>query len=80
MTAERYTAVFTGLLAEKKPREYYYLSMSEHPLGSGASSTLRCGLPPYEKLGRGIGFSDLPEWCQQLILDTYRRLWELCDL
>ena len=46
MSAERYTAVFTGAFAEKKPGEYLYLTMSEDPLGSGGSHTLRRGRPP----------------------------------
>jgi hypothetical protein len=34
VTAERYTAVFTGLLSLKKPGEYAYLRMSHDPFGS----------------------------------------------
>lgn len=76
MTAERYTAVFTGLLSLKKPGEYLYLTMDEDPLGSG-THTLRRDRPPYEKMGREISFEDLPERCRQLVLDTYRGLWDL---
>ena len=46
MSAERYTAVFTGAFAEKKPGEYLYLTMSEDPLGPGGSHTLHRGRPP----------------------------------
>jgi hypothetical protein len=35
VTAERYTAVFTGLLSLKKPGEYSYLRMGDDPLNSG---------------------------------------------
>lgn len=76
MTAERYTAVFTGLLSLKKPGEYLYLTMDEDPLGTGAR-TLRRDRPPYEKMGREIPFEDLPEGCRRLVLDTYRELWNL---
>jgi hypothetical protein len=77
VTAERYTAVFTGLLSVKKPGEYLYLPMSEDPRGPEGSGTLRCGRPPYELLGREVPFGDLPEGCQRLVLDAYRELWSL---
>jgi hypothetical protein len=76
VTAERYTAVFTGLLSLKKPGEYLYLSMDETPLGPG-TYTLRRDRPPYEKMGREIFFGDFPEHCRQLVLDTYGELWNL---
>ncbi len=76
MTAERYTAVFTGFLSAKKPGEYLYLSMSEDPLAPGGS-TLRRGRPPYGRMRRGIPFKDLPEDCRRLVLDTYKDLWGL---
>jgi hypothetical protein len=34
--AERSTAVFTGLLSQKKSADYPYLTMDEDPLGSGS--------------------------------------------
>ena len=76
MTAERYTAVFTGLLASKKNGEYLYVRMSEDPLGSG-DYTINRGRAPYGELGRGISFWDLPESCKRLVLDTYRKVWNL---
>ncbi|MDP8950780.1 MAG: hypothetical protein M3N18_00790 [Actinomycetota bacterium] len=76
MTAERYTAVFTGLFTGKKPGEYLYLSMSDDPLEPGGS-TLRRGRPPYERMGREISFEDLPKSCQRLVLGTYLDLWNL---
>jgi hypothetical protein len=76
VTAERYTAVFTGLLSVKKPGEYLYLTMSEDPLGRGGY-TLREGRPPRERTRGEIGFRDLPEGCRRLVLDTYRELWSL---
>ena len=76
MSAERFTAVFTGLLSLKKPGEYLYLRMSEDPLGSGGYTVNR-GRPPYGELGSGISFGDLPEACKSLVLDTYRKVWNL---
>ncbi len=78
MTAERYTAVFTGFFTGKKPGEYLYLSMSDDPLEPGGS-TLRRGQPPSERMGREISFEDLPESCQQLVLNTYWELWNLWE-
>ena len=77
MTAERYTAVFTGHYTEKKPGEYLYLTMSEDPLGVEGSYALHRGKPPGESLGCEIGVQDLPEGCRGLVLDTYRELWDL---
>jgi hypothetical protein len=76
VTAERYTAVFTGLLSLKKPGEYLYTRMDDDPLGSGGYTVSR-GRPPYGKLGREISFGDLPEGCKRLVLDTYLKLWSL---
>ena len=76
MTAERYTAVFTGLLSLKKPGEYLYMRVSEDPFGV-EGYTVSHGRPPYRKLGRGISFEDLPEGCRRLVLDTYRKMWNL---
>ena len=76
MAAERYTAVFTGLLSLKKPGEYTYLRMGEEPFGA-ESYTVSRGRPPYEELGREISFADLPENCKSLVLDTYRKMWDL---
>ena len=76
MIAERSTAVFTGLVSQKKSADYPYLTMDEDPLGSG-SYTLRRDRPPYEKLGRENSSENLPKGCRQLVLDTYRELWNL---
>ena len=76
MTAERYTAVFTGLFTGKKPGEYLYLSMSQDPLTPGGSA-LRRGRAPYERMGREVSFEELPEDCRRLVLDVYRELWDL---
>jgi hypothetical protein len=72
--AERYTAVFTGLYALKKPGEYPYLTMGEEPRGVGEGSTLARGRMPGERLGRKIPFWDLPEGCRRLVLEVYQRL------
>ena len=76
MTAERYTAVFTGLLTLKKPGEYPYLRIGQDPCGA-EGHTMSRGHPPYGELGREISFADLPEGCKNLVLDTYRRVWNL---
>jgi hypothetical protein len=76
VTAERYTAVFTGLLSLEKPGEYTYLRMGDDPLGSG-HHTLSQGRPPYGELGREISFTALPDGCKGLVLDTYRKMWNL---
>ena len=76
MTAERYTAVFTGLLSLKKPGEYLYVRMDDNPLGSG-SYTVSRGRTPYGKLGREISFEDLPEGCKNLVLNIYEEMWNL---
>ena len=76
MTAERYTAVFTGLLSLKKPGEYMYLCMGDNPLSAGRHTVDR-GRPPYGELGRGISYSGLPEGCKCLVLETYRKMWDL---
>jgi hypothetical protein len=76
VTAERYTAVFTGLLSVKKRGEYLYLTMSANPLGQGGC-TLRKGRPPRERMDGEIEFRDLPEGCRRLVLDAYRELWSL---
>ena len=76
MTAERYTAVFTGLLSLKKPGEYLYMRVSEDPFGVEDCMVSR-GSPPCRKLGHGISFEDLPAGCKRLVLDTYRKMWNL---
>ena len=75
MTAERYTAVFTGLLSLKKPGEYTYLRMGD-PTGVGGY-TIDHGRPPYGELGREIPYGDLPEDCKSLVLATYQTMWNL---
>ena len=76
VTAERYTAVFTGLLSLKKPGEYTYLRMGVDHRGFG-NHTVNLGRPPYGELGREVSFADLPEGCKGLVLDTYRKMWSL---
>jgi len=76
VTAERYTAVFTGLLSLKKPGEYTYLRMSDNPLVSGHYMFYQ-GRPPYGELGREISYVDLPENCKGFVLETYREMWDI---
>ena len=76
MSADRYTAVFTGLVHLKRPGEYPYLSMGGAKLGDGGGE-LRRGRPPYERMGREIRFEDFLEAFQAIVLDTYQELWGL---
>jgi hypothetical protein len=76
VTAERYTAVFTGLLSLKKPGEYLYVRMDDDPLHSGGYTVSR-GRQPYGELGCEISFGDLPEGCKDLVLDMYHKMWNL---
>jgi hypothetical protein len=76
VTAERYTAVFTGLFDLKKPGEYPYLTVNEDP-AANRGSELRRGRPPYEQMGREIQFEGLPEEVRAIVLDSYRELWGL---
>lgn len=75
MTAERYTAVFTGLYSLKEPGQYGYLTMRTEPEES--DGVLRRGEPPYGLMKREICFGDLPEECRRLVLGVYRELWNL---
>jgi hypothetical protein len=77
VTAERYTAVFTGSLSMRKPGEYPYLVMGRDPRRTGVGSALRRGRPPGERLRREIPFSELPAGCRRLVLDVYREIWGL---
>jgi hypothetical protein len=79
VTAERYTAVFTGLFDLKKPGEYPYLCMGTEPLAPDGSYTLRRSRPPYKRMGCEISFDRLPEDCKRLVVDVYRDLWGLQD-
>ena len=72
-TGERYTAVFTGLLDLKKPGEYPYLRMGD----DGPSAGGRRGRPPYSRLGREVGFEDLPQSVREEILRLYKDMWDL---
>jgi hypothetical protein len=75
VSAERYTAVFTGLFDLKRPREYPYLCIGEEPPAPYNSH----GRSPYERMGYEISFDDLPKECRRLVLDIYRDLWGLQD-
>lgn len=76
MTAERYTVVFAGLFDLKKPGEYPYLTMDEQSVENW-NYELHRRRPPYGEFGREIGFHDLPEECQALVLDVYAGMWDL---
>ena len=50
-----------------------------HPLGIGLheESSTQIDYPSYKHLGKKIKFQDLPEKCQQCVLQTYDDLWDL---
>ncbi len=76
MTAERYTAVFTGLFDLKKPGEYPYLTIDDARAGGGEGALHR-GRPPSGRMRREISFDDLPEERRAAVLEAYRGLWGL---
>jgi hypothetical protein len=76
VTAERYTAVFTGYFADKKPEEYLYLSMSEEPLEPGPASCL-AGTRPTRVWDARSRSKISQEDCRLLILGANRELWSL---
>ncbi len=81
-TADRYTVVFTGNYTYKTGRQHWYLGMSGnpfHPLGIGqhGESNTQIDYPSYSHLGKKIKFQDLPEKCQECVLQTYDHLWDL---
>lgn len=68
--------MFTGLLSLKKPGEYTYLRMSGDPRGP-EGYTVDVGRPAYGEMGSETSFGELPEGCKRLVLDTYRKVWNL---
>ena len=81
-SVDRYTVVFTGNYRKKTDGESLYLGMSGepfHPQGFGqhGSHDRRIDLPVPRHLGKRIGFLDLPEDCQILVLSDYLDLWDL---
>lgn len=58
--------VFMGLFDLKKPGEYPYLMIGEHP-EEGGDYGLRRGRLAYGELGREISFQELPIGCQKLV-------------
>jgi hypothetical protein len=52
------------------------MRMGEEPF-SAEGYTVSRGRPPYGKLGREISFGYIPEGSKNLVLDTYRKLWNL---
>jgi hypothetical protein len=50
--------------------------MNDAPLVSG-HYTVNQGRPPYADLGREVPYKGLPKNCKTLILDTYKKMWNL---
>ena len=59
MAAERYTAIFTGLLSLKKPGEYPYARMDDDPLGSGGYTVSPIKPRPSTQISRGAFYKIL---------------------
>ncbi len=81
-TADRYTVVFTGRYTHKTGRQHLYIGMSSNPfhpqgVGQHGESSTQIDYPSYKHLGKKIKFQDLPEKCQECVLQTYDDLWDL---
>ena len=81
-TFDRYTVVFTGHYTHKTDRQHLFVGMSEnpyHPMGFGqhGESDTQIDYPTYGHLGKKIKFEDLPEHCQQLVMDDYKEIWDI---
>jgi len=82
---DRYTVAFTKkAITEPGQRKYFmYLAMSAqpfHPQGiglHGESKEQPIDRPTYGHLGKRIEFFDLPQDCQKLVIQDYKRLWEI---
>ena len=84
-TVDRYTVVMTGNYRKSDPpfKEYLYLGMSSnpyHPQGYGQYGASQDGpidRPAYSHIGKRIKFADLPEPCQDWVMQEYIYLWDL---
>jgi hypothetical protein len=79
---DRYTVVFTGRYTHKTGGSFWYVGMSSSPFnpqGFGQHGEHRNPIdrPAYGHLGKKIKFTDLPDDCQKLVLETYTDLWDL---
>lgn len=79
---DRYTCVFTGHYRHKTGGEFIYIGMNGspfHPQGFGQHGSHRTQIdrPGYRQLGKRIGFLNLPDDCQVLVLRDYLDLWDL---
>ena len=79
-SADRYTVCFTK---KKVNGVFMYLGMSEnpfHPQGigmHGESEFQPIDRPTYSHLGKRITFNELPEKCQELVIQDYKDIWNL---
>lgn len=90
-TADRYTVVFTGRYRRSSREDFIYLGMSDdpsYPQGVGMHGTSVDQIDVNSKgwapavgrtnhLGKRVLFTDLPEKCQKLVLQTYKSVWKL---
>lgn len=78
---DRYTVIFTRLQGKTESR-CFGIGMSEHPthpqgFGQHFEFDHQIDRPRYSHLGKRITFDDLPEECQQVVMNDYKSLWEL---
>jgi hypothetical protein len=81
-TVDSYTVVFTGRYRHKTNRATLYLCMSAnpfHPQGFGQHGEGDIDSRGYSHLGKKIGFDQLPEDCQKLVLSDYKDIWDIID-
>lgn len=81
-TIDRYTVVFTGNYRQNTLGYTWVLGMSGrpfHPQGFCQHNEYRRSpdYPTYRRFGKRIKFTDLPEDCQNAVIDAYRDLWSL---
>jgi hypothetical protein len=81
-TADRYTAVFTGVYRHKTGGVFWDLAMNRepfHPQGIGQSGESRTQIdrPRYSHLGKKVAFNKLPCEVRQCVRQTYVYLWDI---
>jgi hypothetical protein len=80
-TFDQYTVVFTGNFKNRN-HTCYYLGMSTdpyHPQGFGQHGESKdiIDRPTYAHLGKKIKFQDLPERCQDCVIQDYKEIWRI---
>jgi hypothetical protein len=79
-TFDQYTVVFTGNYKGRNGCEYIGMSTNPfHPQGFGqhGHSWTVIDYPKYSHLGKKIKFQDLPERCQDCVIQDYKEIWRI---